>query len=371
MEKEKTETNQTAQHFRRLSDLITSHLNLSDDDVEKPVSDFKKKPPAKEHILLLKLLKPIPWILMVLFLLSFFWDFDGMEATIGGLELRFEGLIRIITVSGMIGFLTNWIAVTMLFRPLHKRPLLGQGLIPAHKERIATRLAEAVSEDLINPDIIKKKIHDSQSVSRFRLRAIHHIQSVTEKEEFRQDLKKWLLDTISSLAQDPEFKQKLSQQIVDELDDALKNRVIERIALKTYSLLRGQEMHDVVQELLTSIPLSAERNITAIDDYLDTLPDRIEQSGESIDELITQSLFKLINQLDVHHLVEENLRSYDEEKLENMIRNATNEQLKTIQYLGAILGTIGGFVIWEPLLSMGVLGALFGSLFLVDRMLYQ
>jgi len=367
---EKAETNYTDQHFKRLSDLITSHLDLADDE-EKPVSDQRKKPPAKDHIFLLKLLKPVPWILLGLFLLSFFWDFDGLKSDIAGMELHFEGLLRIITVSGMIGFLTNWIAVTMLFRPLHKRPLLGQGLIPAHKERIASRLAEAVSDDLINPDIIKKKIHDSRSVSRFRAKAISHIQSVTEKEEFREDLKKWLLETISTLVQDPEFKQKLSEQIVDELDDALKNRVIERIALKTYSFLRGQDMHDFVQELLSSIPLSAERNITAIDDYLDKLPERIEQSGESIDELITQSLFKLVNQLDVHDLVEENLRSYDEEKLEAMIRNATNEQLKTIQYLGAILGTIGGFVIWEPLLSLGVLATLFGSLFLVDRALYQ
>lgn len=371
MNEEKAETNQTDQHFKRLSDLITSHLDLADDGDEKQVLNLKKKPPAKEHILLLKLLKPIPWILMGLFLFSFFWDFDGLEAAVGGLNLQFEGLIRIITVSGMIGFLTNWIAVTMLFRPLHKRPLLGQGLIPAHKERIATRLAEAVSDDLINPDIIKKKIHESKSVSRFRVKAISHIQSVTEKEEFRQDLKIWLLETISSLVQDPEFKQKLSAQIVDELDDALKDRIIERIALKTYSFLRGQDMREFVEELLSTIPVSAERNITAIDDYLDTLPERIERSGESIDELITQSLFKLVNQLDVHDLVEENLRSYDEEKLENMIRNATNEQLKTIQYLGAILGTIGGFVIWEPILSIGVLSVLFGSLFLVDRALYQ
>ncbi len=370
MNEEKTETRQNDQHFKRLSDLITSHLDLGDVD-ERPASDQRKRPSAKEHIFLLKILKPIPWILLGLFILSFFWDFDSLEGSVGGLELQFEGLLRIITVSGMIGFLTNWIAVTMLFRPLHKRPLLGQGLIPAHKERIATRLAEAVSDDLINPDIIKKKIHDSRSVSLFRVKAISHIKSVTEKEEFREDLKKWLLETISSLVQDPEFKQKLSKQIVDELDDALKDRIIERFALKTYSFLRGQDMREFVEELLSTIPVSAERNITAIDDYLDTLPERIERSGESIDELITQSLFKLVNQLDVHDLVEENLRSYDEEKLENMIRNATNEQLKTIQYLGAILGTIGGFVIWEPILSIGVLSVLFGSLFLVDRALYQ
>jgi len=82
-------------------------------------------------------------------------------------------------------------------------------------------------------------------------------------------------------------------------------------------------------------------------------------------------LNRLVNQLNVHELVEENLRKYDEQKLENMIRNATNEQLKTIQYLGALLGTIGGFVIWEPILSMSVLVLLFGGVYLLDRYFYS
>lgn len=44
---------------------------------------------------------------------------------------------------------------------------------------------------------------------------------------------------------------------------------------------------------------------------------------------------------------------------------------KTIQYLGAVLGTIGGFVIWEPLLSLGILTAVFGTVYIIDWKLFQ
>ncbi|MEM6805888.1 MAG: hypothetical protein AAF696_31110, partial [Bacteroidota bacterium] len=51
-------------------------------------------------------------------------------------SLDFTGILKIICVSGLIGFGTNYIAIKMLFRPLVKRPILGQGLIPAQKDRI-------------------------------------------------------------------------------------------------------------------------------------------------------------------------------------------------------------------------------------------
>lgn len=357
-------------NFEALSDIVTSHLDLDFQNEERSTVSGQSRV-DHQTLPFLKLLKPIPWILFSGFIFSFYWDFNGFGTAVWGFTLTFDGLLRIVTVSGMIGFLTNWIAITMLFRPLQKRPLLGQGLIPSQKERIARRLALAVSEDLINPKIIKKKINSSKAVSRFREQALRHVQSVTQKKEFRSDLKEWILDYISSLVQDPEFKEKVSGYILDELEDSLQDKVVERIALKTYSLFRGQSLQSFIEDLISGIPISAERNIEAIDEYLDDLPSIISRNSEKIDDLITQALYKLINQLNVETLVEENLKAYDEQKLENMIRRSTNEQLKTIQYLGAVLGTIGGFVIWEPLLSLGLLTVLFGTVYLLDRQLYR
>ena len=356
-------------HFTRLGTILSSYLEF--DESDDVIKTQNRIPRSDRNLAVLRFLRPVPWFLSALFLFSFFWDFNGVSGTILGLNLSFEGLLRIVSVSGMIGFLTNWIAITMLFRPLKKRPLLGQGLIPANKERIAYRLATAVSDDLINPELIKLKIRESQAISYYRLQAIRHIENVSKRPDFRKDLKEWMLTYIHSLVHNPEFRKTVSGHIMEEIEDALHDRVLEKAALKTYSFLRGQSLEEFIEGLLERIPVTAERNIDTIENYLDEFPEKVHQNSEQLDELITLLLYKLINQLNVQALVEENLRKYDEKRLEQMIRNATNEQLKTIQYLGAVLGTIGGFVIWEPILSLAVLSITFGAIYLIDWKLYQ
>lgn len=356
--------------IKGLGELLYRHLQpdtSKKNDIQKTIA----KLPVVEKMLLLSVLKPMPWILLAIFSFSFFWDFQGIVATIFGLSLNFEGILRIISVSGMIGFLTNWIAITMLFRPLKKRPLLGQGLIPAHKERIAYRLAFAVSEDLINPDLINQKIKDSKAIQKYRKLTLAHLKRVTTTIEFRKDLKEWLMNYIRSIVRKPEFRKSISEQLLQEIENSLQDKVLEKAALKTYTFFRGQSLNEFIEELLQNLPVTAERNINFLDEYLDDLPRKIYANSDQIDEMILQVLNRLVNQLNVQKLVEENLRKYDEKKLENMIRNATNEQLKTIQYLGAVLGTIGGFVIWEPVISLLVLSTLFGTIYLIDRMLYE
>src|SRR5699024_2855244 len=127
---------------------------------------------------------------------SFFLDFSDFSATVFGINLQFEGLLRILSVSGLIGFFTNWIAITMLFKPARKRPILGHGLIPAQKDRIAYRLAQAVAEDLINPEIIKQKISDSNIISRYRERSTRYIKNIIDDPAFRDDLKQWVVGYI-------------------------------------------------------------------------------------------------------------------------------------------------------------------------------
>lgn len=356
--------------IKELGELLYRHLQ-PDKSENNGLQKTVAKVPVVEKLRVLSVLKPIPWILLAIFICSFFWDFQGVATTIFGLTLNFEGILKIISVSGMIGFLTNWIAITMLFRPLKKRPLLGQGLIPAHKERIAYRLAFAVSEDLINPNLINQKIKDSKAIQKYRKLTLAHLKRVTTTNAFRQDLKDWLMNYIRSIVQNPEFRRSISEQLLLEIENSLQDKVLEKAALKTYTFFRGQNLNELIDELLQKLPITAERNINFLDEYLDDLPRKIYANGDQIDEMILQVLNRLVNQLNVQKLVEENLRKYDEKKLENMIRNATNEQLKTIQYLGAVLGTIGGFVIWEPILSLIILSTLFGSVYLIDRMLYE
>lgn len=361
----------TREHARNLWQMVARYSKLRD---LSPTTDKSSVQPPRESrysSVLINTLTVFPYLLGTVFGISFFWDLNGISLEAFGYLLNFEGLLKIISVSGLIGFFTNWLAITMLFKPAEKRPILGQGLIPAQKNRIAYRLAQAVSDDLINPEIIKKKISESNVISKYRQQTTDYIKGIIDDPNFREDLKQWVVVYVEEMIADPEIRAAMAERILKQIEDALHDKSFEKVALKTYSFIKGQEMQHIIEEALVQIPTSVENGLDKMDDLLDQLPKKIDEHSNAIENIVTSLLYKLINQLDVHTLVEDNLRSYDEQHISNIIRSATNEQLRYIQYLGAVLGLIGGFIIWEPILSLIVLGSLGGSLLVLDKLLYQ
>jgi uncharacterized membrane protein YheB (UPF0754 family) len=242
------------------------------------------------------------------------------------------------------------------FALINKRPLLGQGLIPAQKDRIAWRLSTAVAEDLINPDLIKSKIEDSNVIQNYRSQLQNSLLSSVGKESFREEFKEWIVDYVHSvLSTINRFVNESVSTSAKEIETGLKEKPIERTALKTYTLLKGQTLQKMIENSVVDLPITVERNFGFVDEFFDELPEKMEEVSHELDRLITEVIYKLVNRLDIQKFVEDNLQQYDEMKLERMIKNATNEQLKTIQYLGAVLGLVGGFVIWEPVLSLCLL----------------
>ncbi len=366
-----TAKSKTREYTRHLWQIIAKHTKI--DELTKTPAGPPSQPERKKiySSSLVKILSVVPYLLGITFCVSFYWDFDGMEFDLFGLSLQLEGLLKILSVSGLIGFLTNWIAITMLFKPAQKRPILGHGLIPAQKDRIAYRLAQTVSDDLINPEIIKRKISESNVISRYREQSTRYIKSIIDAPSFRKDIKQWVVNYLDEMIADPEIRGALAERILLQIEEAIHDKSFEKVAFKAYSFVKGQEMQHIIEEALVQIPTTVENGLDKVDNLLDQLPQKIDDNSEAIENIVTSLLYKLINQLDVHHLVEDNLRNYDEQHVSDIIRSATNEQLRYIQYLGAILGVIGGFVIWEPLLSIFVLATLFGSLLILDQLLFQ
>lgn len=364
-------TENSKKYLSQLWGLITTQVERQSEKEEKKV--VRSAPPKSEtkSKWLIKLLFFFPVFLLIGFGTSFYWDFNSLSTSIFNYSISFEGLLRILSISGLIGFLTNWLAIKMLFRPTFRRPILGQGLIPAQKERIAYRLAVAVSEDLINPEIIKKKIHESQAITKYRERATEYVRTIIDDPQFRGDLKELVVSYVDEMVADKEVRSSLAKTVIEQIEGAIDKNSFERVALKAYSFLKGQEMQDLVEDALIKVPVGVENGLNKLDSFLDDLPDRIEKHSGTIEDLVTSLLYKLINQLDVHALVEDNLRQYDEKRLEILIKNASNDQLQYIQYLGAVLGTLGGFVIWEPLGSLLVLGIIIGATIGLDSLLVK
>lgn len=366
-----TAKSKTREYARHLWQIVANHTNI--DELTKTPAGTHPQPERKKlySSALVKALSVVPYLLGIVFGISFYWDFNGISFELFGMSLQMEGLLKILSVSGLIGFLTNWIAITMLFKPAKKRPILGHGLIPAQKNRIAYRLAQTVSDDLINPEIIKQKISESKVISRYREQSTKYIKSIIDAPAFRKDIKQWVVNYLDEMIADPEIRGALAERILLQIEEAIHDKSFEKVALKAYTFVKGQEMQHIIEESLVQIPTTVESGLDKMDDLLDQLPRKIDEHSDAIENIVTSLLYKLINQLDVHNLVEENLRAYDEQHISNIIRSATNEQLQYIQYLGAVLGVVGGFVIWEPLISIVFLTTLFGSLLLLDQLLYQ
>lgn len=66
-------------------------------------------------------------------------------------------------VGGLIGYLTNYLAVKMLFRPREPVSILGwklQGLVPRRQGDLARKVAHTVEKDLISVDEIQSLVRD-------------------------------------------------------------------------------------------------------------------------------------------------------------------------------------------------------------------
>jgi uncharacterized membrane protein YheB (UPF0754 family) len=322
------------------------------------------------HAAILPYLRAVPLFLVVCFIVSFAWDFEGVLLTVWGHTLAFDGLLRVVSVSGLIGFLTNWLAITMLFQPRRPRPLVGQGLVPAQRERIAFRLAEAVSDELISEAIIKQKIHESGLIAEYRGLAVSVTRSVLNDPGFRRELK----TLIQGYAEELLASDEVRQRIVDFTEEQIKahaERGLAGLALRAYRFVNEDDFRTRLNEAVADLPQALPNLLDEIDPLLDQLPDQLEASSDEIEDLVAQIVISFVENLDVERIVVENVRAYDERQLEELLKRTTNEQLNYIKYLGGVLGLLGGFVIWEPVAALTLFGTAGLAIWSLDEVLFR
>lgn len=74
-------------------------------------------------------------------------------------------------ISAVTGYITNYIAVRMLFRPQRERRFFGlriQGLIPRRRTQIAQSIGETVEQHLISHEDVRAALDNPQVADRIR-----------------------------------------------------------------------------------------------------------------------------------------------------------------------------------------------------------
>ncbi len=324
----------------------------------EPKTEFLQEPdlpketagPPTAAVVLLKLL---PFLLIAGVIVSIWWDFPAQQITFPfDYTVEFSGLLRILSVSGLIGFGTNWLAIRMLFYPRKKRPLLGHGLIPARKAMIAERMAVAVEKNLINPERIREHLIKTGQLQQISEMIISYLRDITSDETFRNDFKNLLTGFVKKSLDDSEIRAKIigktEELILRKTDDSR----LDKIALRMFILLKGKELKYILEDELNNVPEAFSEAYNEIGFVLDKLPEKLQNEQEEIEKIILRVAEKSLRRIHVQKIVHENLDQYDEAKLESLIKGATAEHLQFIQYLGAIIGTLAGFLIWDPVISL-------------------
>ncbi|WP_263785652.1 DUF445 domain-containing protein [Salinibacter grassmerensis] len=318
----------------------------------------------------LPVLKALPWVLGALFALSFVWDFPGVTLTVAGYPVVLEGLLRFTTVSGLVGFGTNWLAITMLFRPREPRPLVGQGLVPAQRERVAYRLAQAVSDELINKALIKEKIRESGLVAKYRDLLVAAASDVATDDAVRTEGKALLRGVLRDVLSTPSVQKRIVALTAEQVE-AQAGEGLSGLMLRTYRYFGEDDFRARLRETVRRLPDAVDPLVEELDPVLDRLPAALERRGDEIEALLTRVVLRLVDTLDLERMIYENVRAYDERQLEMLLRRTTNEQLNYIKYLGAALGIIGGFIIWAPAAALVAVTTIGLAIYAVDETLFR
>ncbi len=87
-------------------------------------------------------------------------------------------LLLIPVISAFIGWITNLIAIKMLFHPREPKRILGftvQGIFPKRQQQFAQRLGKIVSDEFLSFDDIEKKISNPENLKKIMPMIERHV----------------------------------------------------------------------------------------------------------------------------------------------------------------------------------------------------
>ncbi len=349
---------------------------------------FQRESPAREHVsfnsfrtsrsmqLLIQLLRFSPWLCGLGFALAYglkVGSYLGVSAIVTAFYQQYQGLVQalyMISVSGLIGFGTNFLAIRMLFRPVIKRPIWGQGLIPAQRERIIQSLAKGMHKHVLSQDLIRRRVEDTGLVTRVNDLLMDGSTGLMQDAALREDLKAAIHDTLVDFSRREDIRQEVRALIDRRLERQLSSGVAS-LVIKSFKRIREEDYHELIDRVVSEIPNLARDVMERLEQELDRLARFIHEQKPQTEAQIMDIFVDLLNRIDIADLLAKQMDHFDEAKLERMVWEATNEQLLYIQYLGTVLGILGGLLIWRPEVTGVVYVLGFILLYGLDQLIFR
>jgi len=288
-------------------------------------------------------------------------------------------------VGGIIGYITNDLAIKMLFHPYkpiyigkHRLPFTP-GLIPSQKERIAKSLGQVIAGQLLNTETVLKEALSPETEKKIRekvrawlLDKIEETETIKDKlinafgEERAYDMGDRALLIASEFLFDQLSKAQIGEMIaenaVKELYDKVKATPFGfMVDASMLSGLKGtiaqyidrkgtEKGPEMVREKLLEVGGKAVNKPLGemAAPYKDRVDDLTEKIMNLYRDVMTSRLDGLLKAVEIDKIIERKISEFDAEMLEKLVFGIMKKELKAIVYLGALLGFLMGFVnlIW-------------------------
>lgn len=290
-------------------------------------------------------------------------------------------------VSGIIGFITNILAIAMILRPFNKKYIFGipipftPGLIHKRKNQISTTLATTINNTLLTRDTVKKAISKNNIeviIKNFIDTKISTLKDTDAKEYLEKSIGKEAADAIISYTKNEDTLKRNLQTVIDwsknliehdKFDEKVKPVVKSMIknGLGAMSALIPHEK--VYTSVKTSISemLKDEENLkeklisfldedssnlllTAIKNFLDGITDDntekfSSQVSKFLAESIEKQMDKAVDKLDFKEAIEEKLLELSEREIYILVMSIAKKELTYISVFGGILGFLMGLLV--------------------------
>lgn len=266
-------------------------------------------------------------------------------------------LILFATVHGYVG---AWLAVRMLFRPRNPVKFLGitvfpQGMIPRHRDRLASAIGKAVGEELVSQDTVLEQLFEKDFL---RKKIQDVVDSYTNEilsqnypsliEALPGNLRETVLDAVSTI----QFKigdhiQNVlkSEDTVQSISGFVERRVDEFLGRRISEVVNEEQFNQALIFLESRIKAtlrepSLEKKIT---EFISSRIDEITHADTKLGDMIKPDAValvkeKAVEQIDpiIHHLAELAAAEKTRNQISSIIKKEVNDYYEELPFIKKI-----------------------------------
>ena len=288
-------------------------------------------------------------------------------------------------VGAVIGYITNDIAIRMLFRPHQAKYFMGihipftPGIIPKEKTRIAGAIGKAVSENLMNREVLEKSLLSDEMLTKMNNAIDEFVETQSANDETIEQFALHYLTEDDITAMRDNTTSGIVNMITDKLQnsnlgDSIAHMATEHVLTKTRNSVAGlfgadklvagfaqpiektlaKHINEILQtnsrQMVEDLVMNESDNLMGM-----TMSQLVGNHDEQVVQIkrgiinayktiISEHLPRILQDIDISGIIEQRINDMDMDEAEAIILDVMKKELRAIVWLGALLGSIMGTV---------------------------